>query len=194
MKQTFKYRLIRPQPSALITQPFEKGFTLVEMAIILVVIGILVGLGSGIVGMLSRNIKYTESREIVDADVESVISYAAGNDYLPTSGTWPTIVRNPNDAFLQSLIYVWDTNLAGPGKTICGKKTTAITLTPAAGGTVSNVAFIVLSKGDDNTPDTTCPSPTACALGSFAGTVTESNLDIVKYVTLFELKAKIKCD
>lgn len=186
-------KIIIPYPSALSPHARERGFTFVEMAILLVVIGLLVGLGAGIAGVLSRNLKYTESREIVDAAVESVISYAAGNDYLPAAfATFQSIVRNPKDAFLGDLIYVWDASLAGTGKTICGKKTSAITLTTATAGTVSNVAFIVLSKGDDYTTDTTCSG--ACTSGAYSGTVTESNNDIVKYVTLFELKAKIKCD
>ncbi len=49
----------------------KKGFTVIELAIVLVVIGILIGLGVGLVGILTKQAKLKESREIVRDVYES---------------------------------------------------------------------------------------------------------------------------
>jgi len=59
-----------------LSHPFKekKGFTLIELAIVLVVLGILVGLGVGLVGILTKQAKLRESRDIVRDVYESIIS------------------------------------------------------------------------------------------------------------------------
>jgi len=41
----------------------KEAFTLIELAIVLVIIGLLVGFGTGIIGVLTKRTKYMESRE-----------------------------------------------------------------------------------------------------------------------------------
>ncbi|MGE3259894.1 MAG: type II secretion system protein, partial [Geobacter sp.] len=48
----------------------RNGFTLVELAVSLVVIGLLIGLGTAMVGPLMSSIKVRESRENLGAAVE----------------------------------------------------------------------------------------------------------------------------
>ena len=52
------------------------GLTLIELAIVLVVIGILLGLGAGLISVLIKRLLYNESQEIVDAGVHALIGYA----------------------------------------------------------------------------------------------------------------------
>jgi len=55
----------------------QKGLTLVEVAIVLVILGLLIGLGASLIGPLTKRAKITETRDIVNAAVESVIGFAA---------------------------------------------------------------------------------------------------------------------
>ncbi|MCX5802920.1 MAG: hypothetical protein NTU69_05215, partial [Proteobacteria bacterium] len=85
--------------------------TLVEIAIVLVIIGIVIGLGTALVGPLTKRMKINDTKEIINGDVESVISFAATNRRLPTVAQFPNNVRNPNDAWTKPLYYIVDTNL-----------------------------------------------------------------------------------
>ncbi|MEW6162910.1 MAG: hypothetical protein AB1606_06330 [Nitrospirota bacterium] len=185
------------------------GFTLIELAIILVIIGILVSLGAALIGPLTKRAKYTETKEIVDAAVESVTSYAAANNRIPAITEFPTVVRNPRDAWTKDLYYVPDANLddllAGG---VCGRKTTGITVRDCTNSDCStyndipNVAFVVISGAENYNIQT----------GNVGGRVTvyevgtpniddhpadmnrpEPYDDIVKWVTLDELRIKAGC-
>ena len=65
------------------------GFTLIELAIVLVIVGLLLGMGAGMVGTLTKRAKLYENRNIIDAAVESLISYSASNNDLPDVATFP---------------------------------------------------------------------------------------------------------
>lgn len=177
----------------------RKGFTLVELAVSMVVIGILLGLGMSMVGPLMTSIKVRESRENLAASVESINSYASGNNRLPDTTLLASVVRSPQDAWGRDFIYLYDANLyaASPTKdTVCGRRSTNITLTttdPAA--TIPNVAYIMLSQGDNAVTDTTIGG-TAVTTGAQTATVTvaaNTADDLVRWVTLDELRTKIGC-
>ncbi len=185
----------------------RNGFSLVELAVSLVVIGLLIGLGTAMVGPLLSSIKVRESRENLGAAVESVNSWAAGNTRLPDATEFGSTVRTPTDAWGRPFRYLFDNKLFTPANkdTICGKKSTGITLTDTNGAAIQNVAYVILSHGDD---------PTTSVAGSFTtldGTaVTDSAAlsappnprsivipattdDLVRWVTLDELRTKVGC-
>ncbi len=197
---------------------YTKGFTLVEMAIVLVIVGLLIGIGAGMIGPLTTMSKVRESRETVEADILSVIGWAASNNRLPQWGDgvadatideFVEVAKKTTDAWGRPVIYLYDNNLfnATPTKdTICGRKTTAITITdntvtPAA--TINNVAFAIISQGEDAITQTTLNGTlngtalhgvitgSGTATGTIALDVTLS--DIVRWVTLDELRTKIGC-
>ncbi|MDI6890548.1 MAG: prepilin-type N-terminal cleavage/methylation domain-containing protein [Thermodesulfovibrionales bacterium] len=210
------------------------GFTLIELAIVLIIIGILVALGTALIGPLTKRAKYNETKDIADAAVESVISYGASNKKLPLQGDFTPdgtidefveIVRNPRDAWTKTLYYIADSDLtsipAGSTDAICGRKTTGLTICRDAACTVTtninNVAFVVLSGGgnynvqtgiitcpagtcvrvfevdtpniDDCTDAVNCPGYPAAEMIN----VEEPYDDIVKWVTLNELRIKAGC-
>ena len=61
----------------------KKGFTLIEIAIALVIIGLLLGMGTKMIGPLMVRAKTTETNDILNAAVESVVGYALVNKKLP---------------------------------------------------------------------------------------------------------------
>ncbi len=221
-----------------------KGFTLVELAVSLVVIGLLIGLGVGMVGPLMTAIKVRESKENLGGAVESINSWAAGNNHLPdmTNSNFKTVVKTPADSWGRDFIYLYDCLLASTNPssplttdtiqcsgaspsfskdTICGRRTTRINLVTDQGSTVNNVAYVMFSLSEDASVDTRMtgtlnnpaltvgPSnpailnntlipnsgfvtPTAPATTATI-TLNANNNDLVRWVTLDELRTKVGC-
>jgi len=159
------------------------------------------------VGPLMTTIKVRESKENLSAAVESINSWASGNNRLPDSTTaypgstthWKNLVKTPADAWGRDFIYLYDTNLApvtATKDTICGRRSTFITLTDTnTGAAIPNVVYLMLSQADDATTDSTiggvavATGPRAAATAVTADTVK----DLVRWVTLDELRTKIGC-
>ncbi len=190
-----------------------KGFTLVELAVSLVVIGLLVGLGTAMVGPLMTAIKVRESKENLGGAVESINSWAAGNNRIPDTSAgvtgFKTVVKSPADAWGRDFIYLYDSNFTSgtiTKDTICGRKTTAFTLQDSnTNASIPNIAYIMLSQGDDAVTNSTFSASTA-ACSTAVTKVTSGVLpsatpvvcanttdDIVRWVTLDELRTKIGC-
>lgn len=160
------------------TNSYNRGMTLVEIAIVLVIIGIVIALGAALVGPLTKRMKVNDTKEIINGDVESVIGFAASNRRLPvpTGTEFTNNVRNPNDAWTKPLYYIVEPNLitipAGTSDAICGRKTTNYTICRDAACTaatnIQNVAFIVASSAENFNLQTgiltggVCPAGQTC--------------------------------
>ena len=191
----------------------NKGFTLVELAVSLVVIGLLIGLGTAMVGPLMTAIKVRETKETIGGVVESVNSWASGNNSLPSVAGFDSAVKTPLDSWGRRFVYLYDSNLIGTTKdTICGRKTTAITLTDAnTGANIQNVAYAIVSQGESPSViaaqylSTTLDGAPLAGSQALTGahiialpalpTVTPpyADDDIVRWVTLDELRTKVGC-
>jgi prepilin-type N-terminal cleavage/methylation domain-containing protein len=185
----------------------NSGFSLVELSIVLVIIGLLVGLGSSMIGPMMNFTKVRETRDMMDAALQSIIGSASSSNSIASDTTFPTIAKASMDAWGRSFIYLYDVNLysATPTKdTICGRRSTTLTLVttdPAA--TISNVAFALFSAADNTafksslngTYKGAITNALITASGAATGTVTVTgpNSDLVRWVTLDELRGKIGC-
>lgn len=179
----------------------KQGFTLVEMALVLVVVGIVIGIGAGMIGPLMSLSKTRDTKEMIGATIESVNSWAASNNTLPNAAGFTAVAKSPNDAWGRTFIYLFDNTLYSgtPTKdTICGRKTTAISIinngvSPAV--TINNVAYLIVSFGDDAQINTTATDGPITISRTASGAVTlDPNIsDIVRWVTLDELRSKIGC-
>jgi len=203
-------RLMKKKSESIVSR---QGFTLIELAIVLVIVGLLVGLGSSMVGVLTTAINVRQTKESMDAVTQSVISWASANNTLPDAAGFTSVAKTPNDAWGRPFVYLYDANLfnASPTKdTICGRRSTSITLNtldPTALTTINNVAFIILSASDDAAVDATLaagatlngvaavPAIPMGTMKSLNGTfnIDAKNSDIVRWVTLDELRSKIGC-
>lgn len=195
----------------------QAGFTIIEMAIVMVIIGLIVGFGASLIGPLSIRAKRIESTETVAAGAEAIVGFAAANNgVLPTAAQFPTIIKKRNDAWSSPIEYIYNAALADGLPTtgdLCTRRTTRISLRQCpdaactAPVTVSNVAFVVLSGGENFN------NQTAGSLAVNGATVINvypygvgnvDNLaaginrpepydDIVQWATLDELRAKVGC-
>ncbi len=195
----------------------QSGFTIIEMAMVMVLIGLIVGFGASLIGPLSIRAKRIESTETVAAGFEAIVGHAAANrGVLPVGTAFPGIIKKRNDAWSRPIQYVYDAALADGDPTtgdLCTRRATRITLrqcpdaacsSPVA---VANVAFVVLSGGENVNNQTAGSSaingPTVIDLypngmdgvDGFAGdmTRTEPFDDIVQWATLDELRSKTGC-
>ncbi len=205
----------------------ERGLTLIELAIVLVVIGVLLGLGASVIGVLIKRNKYVESREIVSANLEGIVGYAIANSRLPSSETELTgSIRSARDSYGKYTMYVYSGNLDDSSGVICSATSTNITLRIGCADTactsyeqeVPNVAFLVVSGDGNYNIQTWHSSLTSVSSGTvvigradtavtlhvysyglsvddYTGDVNRSEPydDIVKWVSLYELKPKAGC-
>ena len=122
LKDDMRKRRLKEKVKSLLIR--QKGFTLIELAIVLVILGLLLGTGTGIVGMLTKRAKLYETRNIIKAGIESLVSYSASNNSLPDLATFPTVVGNPNDVWGKPLYYITDDDLTdSTSNYICGCQT-----------------------------------------------------------------------
>ena len=185
----------------------DKGFTLIEIAIVLVIIGIMVSAGASMIGPLTKRVKYTETKQGIDAALEAVIGEGAANDAIPTVAAFPTVVSTFRDSWGQNILYVPDPNLVTGGLGICGRSTTTISINIcpdaacAAPTTILNVAFLIASVGGNYNIQTRVASPINVYDRGIPGiddNLTDMNRaepydDVVRWVTLNELRIKAGC-
>ena len=87
------------------------GFTLVELAMVLVVVGLLVTLGSSLMGPMMRLAKTRETRDTVGSAMNSNMGFAAANNSVPTLAQFPGVVSKASDSWGNPLQYIFSSNL-----------------------------------------------------------------------------------
>lgn len=146
----------------------SKGFTLLEIAIVMVIIGILAGGGVSLMKMLTERRARNAAADYLQQVRSALISYAANNGRLPwadgngdgtsdsgtANGTLPylTLQIAPADAYKRSLRYETNTNLVSNRYTTCNALKGGLTARPsvvdADGSSAAfNVAAVLVSAG-----------------------------------------------
>jgi prepilin-type N-terminal cleavage/methylation domain-containing protein len=193
----------------------NKGFTIIEMAVVLIIVGLMVGFGASLVGPMFERSKRLETQEIVQAAVESVVGYAASNNgRLPDTAQFPGTIKKQNDSWKKPIVYIYDSNLDinNLNSNICGRKTTNITVRRCENGTcstyadVADVAYMVISSGANynnqtngslgaTTPTTINVYDPGLSVDNYNGDFirAEEYDDTVEWGTLNELRIKIGC-
>ena len=168
----------------------SKGFALIGVILILLIIGAIVGVGTKMIKPTTKKVKFVDTKNNLQAAVDAVVAFAAVNNRLPTftpTDEYTPAVPNPNDAFGKPIVYIYDDYLAGQtGATVCGRSTAFLT----SGGN-SDIAFLLIS-GSDDFQITSTPGTSQGVTGST--TVTAGSGDIIYAVSLLELRAKAGCD
>ncbi len=155
----------------------NSGFSLVEIAIVLVIMGLLVGFGTRLATSLTTRSKHIENREAAKAAAAAVIGHAASHESIPVWGDdtpdgtvdeFCEVVTKRKDATSKPLYYLYDNSLTAFGS-VCNRKTTDLTVCRNVGctDTVPNVAFAVVSGGTNFNPQTGivaagCPAGDTC--------------------------------
>ncbi len=177
----------------------RRGFTLIELAIVLVLIGLLVGMGAGLIGLLVKRVHYNQTRERLDANVEALIGGFRG--CIPATDNASTafgycnlsVLRNRTDAWREDFLCLVADEIANYNSycDACARRTTSLKVVDEMdnNATHENIAFVLISKGPDHRLQTDIGNDTVEI--HVPGRAYD---DLVRYVTLNELKAKLKCE
>lgn len=153
------------------------GFTLVEVAIVLAIAGLLVGFGTQLATSLTTRSKRIENKAAAKAAAAAVIGHAATYQSIPlwgddapdgTADEFCEVITNRKDATSKPLYYIYEPSLTA-FESVCNRKTTDLTVCRNVGCTdrVPNIAFAVVSGGTNVNPQTGivtvgCPAGDTC--------------------------------
>jgi len=128
----------------------QKGFTLIEIAIVMVIMGLLLGLGIPMMRTLIQSNELTEDRLAVKEAKDALIGYATANSKLPPETgyllPYKTLGVRSKDSHGERLIYDVNSSLTSTANTssFCSRLK-SLKGRPTIAGV--SVAFIVISKG-----------------------------------------------
>lgn len=184
------------------------GLTLIEIAIVLVILGLLLGLGAGLISILTKRAKLIESRESVDSAVEALKGYAIRFGYLPqarSQNNYNSTVPDPAfnevgvrglDAHSKALLYIVAQELTNNSSNYCALNSTSLSIRDQ-GQDKKHIAFMIVSGSSNFNIQT---NTTIYVQGSpnvddfpYDFNRPEEYDDIVRYVSLFELQL-LRCN
>ena len=138
----------------------RKGFSLVEMAIVLVIVGLLLGLGTALIGPLTERAQLSQTRDITRTAYESLLGFVASNKRLPA--TLAELGISSTDPYGRQLVYQRPDALTVTGVNICTTSAPFLTINDSSSGALqarNNVAFLLFSEGRNRANNTGAASP-----------------------------------
>jgi prepilin-type N-terminal cleavage/methylation domain-containing protein len=169
----------------------SSGFSLIELAIVLVIIGLLVGMGAGLMGPMTRRAKLNETRDRVTDVYNSIIGYTIANKVLPANLS--VLGVKTTDSYGKSLFYDVATGITASD--LCTTQGTYLTVTDLSAPAATNIAFIVLSQGENVCNETGTATPFTIidtgVTGSCAADATYGYDDTVMYLDIITLRQQI---
>lgn len=199
----------------------NSGFSLVEMAIVLIIFGLVLASASSILTLFVNKGGTERTRKMLEADKNALFSIAGSEGYLQTADTGDkkadVSLTYPQDAYGKNIVYFLDptvgytdTRDAMDYSPVCGTKSTKTTLRICSDVScssykdVDNVAFVLVSGGANKNIQTADSSDLVTVYYQGADVTdpytaeginrNEKYDDVVDWVTLPELRAKAGCD
>lgn len=180
----------------------KKAFTLIELSIVLIVIGLLVGGSFKIMKMMREKAKIVEAKEQVLVAKKAVIGFAMQNYYLPNSSEFNQELSPIQNSF-HPLLYAADYNLTQYD--ICAFISTSLKIvdngtTPVR--EISDIAFVVVHEGANYNMQTALNGSNEVHIYAADAKVDgDTNLvnivenydDIVSWMTLKQLQESVGC-
>ncbi|HIP55103.1 MAG TPA: type II secretion system protein [Sulfurimonas autotrophica] len=180
----------------------KSAFTLIELSIVLVIMGLLVGGSFKVLQMMRERAQITRAQDDVKVAKEAIIGNAIVNGKTLPDGTFFQEHLSPVKSNQHPLLYVYANNLTQ--KNICSFKTTNLKvrkITPTQTVDIDNIAFVVASEGANRNMQT-------AKQGNIVKTYTyelkrDDNIspvniveyydDVVEWVTLAQLQSRLEC-
>jgi len=181
----------------------KRAFTLIELSIVLVIIGLLIGGSFKVLKVMRERAQTSRSQDDVKVAVEAVIGNSIQNANTLPSATFFNKNLSPVKNNQHPLFYTDDTNLESTD--ICSFTTTNLkVVTPSH--TINDVAFVVASESSNHNMQTaikddgggnfsvyTYKYETKVDDNTSPVNIVENYDDIVQWVTLGQLQKDLEC-
>ena len=164
----------------------EKGFTLIELAMVLVIIGLLVGMGAGLIGPLTKKVKMSRTRDTLNDVYNAIIGYAAANKSIPPD--LQVLGVKTKDAYGRDLLYSPAGGITAAN--LCTTKGGYLRINDY-GMSKNDVAFVVFSQGENVCNDSGTASPFIISGFGTPGSCPGGYDDIVMYQDINFLRERI---
>jgi len=168
----------------------KSGFTLIEMSIVLVIVGLLIGTGAGFIAILAKRAKMLETREIINNSYEAVTGFAMSNKRLPTPAEFNALGVKTTDSQNNNIIYVPAGN-----KNLCTNSLSFLKINDSSSGSSqlkNNVGFIIYAIGENLCDDTNASLMTFNVKNPATQVTCNGRLtdydDIVRYADINQLR------
>ncbi|MBF0438670.1 MAG: type II secretion system protein [Magnetococcales bacterium] len=175
------------------------GFTLIEMSIVMIIVGLIIAGGLSVFGPSMRQALKTKNETIVRHAVDTLIGFSGAHKSLPQDLTG--VVNTPNDAQNNPLQYAYDARLIQAN--VCDYQDVTNLTVATASFTVPNIAFVVWSKGYNGTTEEAgwsvggVEKATTYTVAEYSdGAVNNPSAnkdDLLGWATIYELKAAAGC-
>jgi len=186
----------------------KKGFTLIELAIVLAVVGVMSVGGVIAVTKAFENTKFISSRSQIESIVKEIAEFSAQGQYIPDTASLSDVVYPLNDSFEKPVLYIPSPALTSPDS-ICNATATGLSINECANAactsvtdTITNAAFAVISGSVNKNIQADDSNPSVIEIYSEDVTVdghpadvdnSEKYDDIIGWLTLDALKVSAGC-
>ncbi len=185
----------------------KRAFTLIELAIVLTIIGLIIGGSFESIRSIQERNKIAEAKEQIETIKNAIIGYALMWPNLPSNAEFEANISTAGGSQIP-IFYAVDANLSNINHDICAYDTTNLTLVDnsiSPSRVIPNVAFVLAHASANYNMQTalnTSISPYRVNIYSPSTKVDDNNTpvniaeaydDIVTWMTLPELQNLVKC-
>jgi prepilin-type N-terminal cleavage/methylation domain-containing protein len=187
----------------------SKGFTLIELAIVLVIIGFAISAGGSLLALSVKKKAIDTDTARLQSAKSSLVAYSAQNGVIPQDETFINSVPNPLDFGGRKTLYIHDENLTSTEDAVCRKRSTYLKINLCRNMgcsefiTIHDIAFANISAGPNGNIQTQKDTNGVIRIylqndkvddheGDFLRS--ESYDDLAEWVTLGELQARSGCE
>jgi prepilin-type N-terminal cleavage/methylation domain-containing protein len=164
----------------------DAGFTLIELAVVLVIMGLLVGMGAGLTGSLTKKVKFNETRDTVRDAYDAIIGYTEAHKMLPPDLTALSVITK--DTYGKDLLYYAADSITA--RNLCTTRGGYLMVNDR-GILKRDVAFAVFSRGENVCNDTGTAPPLTISDAGMMGDCSTGYDDIVMYQDIHNLRKQI---
>jgi prepilin-type N-terminal cleavage/methylation domain-containing protein len=176
---------------------YRKGFTLVELAIVLIIIGVMTA--GGIIGVNSaiNSSRFNSTKNQIEGVLKSIAEYSATGQRIPSDDIEIQTFLSPfTDNFGNNIIYIPASELINTGS-ICNTENTSLTVRQCndanclTSSNYNDIAFFVSSRSINGASEINIG---ANDIDLFDNSINPDYDDITGFLTLSSLKAFAGCE